>query len=146
MAKFFKTEHITLAKQVLSMGQRCPGFMVRQGRAQVRWTGWLRPSALSGEYKVEIALRQGGFPKARVLEPALQSRPDGQRIPHVYPGKELCLHLPGEWQPRMFVSETTVPWTLLWLLFYEYWQATGEWHGEGEHPPSKSRPQGRQAA
>ena len=34
----------------------------------------------------------------------------------------------------MFIADTIVPWACEWLLHYEIWLATGEWHGGGEHP------------
>jgi hypothetical protein len=35
----------------------------------------------------------------------------------------------------MYIADTIVPWAALWLVFYEYWLATGLWLGGGEHPP-----------
>ncbi len=145
MSRFFKTERLTLAKQLYSMKEKYPQFAPSRKRAQVCWVGPLRPSALSRDYTVEIVLKEGISPRVRVLEPLLKQRSDGEPIPHVYPGNHLCLHLPGEWQPRMFISDSIVPWTLLWLLFYEYWRATGEWIGGGVHPP-RAKSHGRRAA
>lgn len=69
---------------------------------------------------------------------SLRERVPLERIPHVYPGKRLCLYLPrsGEWTHEKYISETIVPWTSLWFYYYEVWDATGEWLGGGEHPSS----------
>ena len=50
----------------------------------------------------------------------------------------LCLHFPGEWDPRMLISETIIPWASEWLYFHELWLATGEWHGGGHNPSPKA--------
>ncbi len=34
----------------------------------------------------------------------------------------------------MRIATTVIPWLLEWLVYYEAWQATGEWLGGGEHP------------
>jgi len=38
----------------------------------------------------------------------------------------LCLSLPGtgEWSPAKRISETIVPWTYLWLWYFEEWLAS----------------------
>jgi hypothetical protein len=50
--------------------------------------------------------------------------------------ERLCLYLPSadEWMPTQLIAETIVPWTSLWLFYYETWHATGEWLGGGDHP------------
>lgn len=100
------------------------------------WTGQLRPASLSAEYTVRVSYKWEGKPRVSVLSPTLHAREDGQPIPHVYDGPELCLYLPKarEWDPSMQLSETILPWTSLWLLYYEAWQSTGVWTGGGVHP------------
>jgi hypothetical protein len=73
-----------------------------------------------------------------LVEPKIQTR-DGVKPPHLYPGDRLCLYRPGtgEWNRRMLLVETIVPWAAEWLLHYELWLATGEWFGGGEHPQIK---------
>ena len=39
----------------------------------------------------------------------------------------------GEWAERMLIAEIIVPWISEWLLHYEIWLVTGEWHGGGMH-------------
>jgi hypothetical protein len=81
-------------------------------------------------------------PHVTLVDPPLQGR-DGRKPPHLYKGDFLCLYLPnsGEWNGQMFLARTIIPWTSEWLLHYEIWLATGEWHGGGIHPPGgKKKP------
>ena len=47
----------------------------------------------------------------------------------------LCLYLPktGEWHDRRLLSGTIVPWSILWLLYFEEWLASDDWKGGGAH-------------
>jgi hypothetical protein len=113
----------------------------REAKAKVKptvlvWTGDLQPTPLSRTYRIEITYLAGRVPKVRVIDPPLESRP-GETLPHVYAGGTLCLHLDGEWTSDMLIVDTTVPWTSEWLINYEIWKATGEWHGGGEWPPRR---------
>jgi hypothetical protein len=103
------------------------------------WTGPIRPSALGEEYQVRITYKLGEKPQVTVVSPELHGRENGSRIPHVYPGKRLCLYFPAarEWGPDKLIADTIVPWAALWLYHYENWHATGEWLGGGIHPTVK---------
>jgi hypothetical protein len=72
---------------------------------------------------------------------------DGRRLPHVYEQAptRLCLFLPGsgEWGAWMRLDQTIVPWTALWLLYFEEWLYSGEWAGGGLHPIVHERARGR---
>jgi len=37
------------------------------------------------------------------------------------------------------MGRTILPWTSLWLHFYEIWLVTGVWHGGGEHSDDGAR-------
>jgi hypothetical protein len=83
------------------------------------------------------------WPRAtlRVLDPELCTRADApdKPVPHLYRNSDgrdsLCLYDPGvesaqsEWQTWMPLATTIVPWTAEWLGYYEFWLATGRWHG-----------------
>lgn len=76
----------------------------------------------------------GAAPRVYVVRPALERR-GGRRPPHLYDGGHLCLYRGAhEWNGRMLVADTTLPWASEWLLFYELWLATGDWLARGEHP------------
>ena len=60
---------------------------------------------------------------------------DGKLVPHVYRDHSLCLFYPRyqEWDYKASWAETIIPWTSLWLYYYEIWLQTGEWLGGGIH-------------
>ena len=66
-------------------------------------------------------------------------------LPHIYWNERsplwpaLCLWDPEEidWGPEMTIATTIIPWTSEWLLFFEYWQISGEFLGPGRHPPRR---------
>lgn len=108
------------------------------GRGQLTWKFSARPSPLSREYRLRITYKQGGTPKVFVENPDLTILAEGENIPHVYKQKptQLCLYLPGtgEWSSDLWIFKTFVPWSVLWLYYFEDWLATGEWKGGGKHP------------
>lgn len=125
------------------MNLSCPWFhLERWDNGSASWRGPVKPSGMSESYDIRILYEMGNSPKVTVVTPELHERADGQAIPHVYTGKRLCLYLPnsGEWSPRKLISETIVPWTSLWLFYYEIWHATGTWAGGGVHPTPKQEP------
>lgn len=83
-------------------------------------------------YRVRISYFPGLVrPQVTVLDPELVSPGPGIKIPHTFKSGRVCLHLNEEWDPSMYLHQTVVPWTCLWLYYYEVWQATGEWLGGG---------------
>ena len=128
-----------------------PAFrVVQSGSRFVRWRGRLRP--ISQVYNVEIRYRvnrntnkpEFGVPRVTVLEPLLRQRVEmpSAPIPHLYRNPDnpelpiLCLYDPdeSEWEPKLSIVKTIVPWTIDWLACYEGWLATGVWTGGGRHP------------
>ncbi len=96
----------------------------------------MQPSELSDFYTIKIKYRLRERPHVSVLAPELMPR-KGERIPHLFPGKELCLfrYKYYEWNSRMHLADTILPWSSIWLLHYEIWHATGVWCGsKQEHP------------
>jgi len=120
-----RTAKLSLAQQALDLRLRFPNGKVRLAAAQLVWTGTIEPTPLSREYRVQVTCRTDRVPQVRVLD-ALEGRP-GESLPHVYRDGTLCLHLPGEWAPDMFIVDSTLAWTAEWLFNYEVWRATGEW-------------------
>ena len=102
------------------------------------WRYLASPTPLSREYSISIRYRQGGSPKTFVDGPDLPALAAGRRLPHVYKQHptELCLYLPGsgQWTAIMRLDLTIVPWSYLWLFYFEDWLATDEWKGGGTHP------------
>ncbi len=140
--RHYSERPIPLAEQVMEMRRYFPNFRTHWYRNVVRWVGELQPRAISQRYRVKIIHQLHKNPAVYVLNPPLVPGQDG-KIPHTYPGKRLCLFHPRrqEWSQHMLVAKTIVPWTCLWLSYYECWQATGEWLGGGEHPALRGRMQ-----
>ena len=53
----------------------------------------------------------------------------------------LCLYLPntGEWTSAMRLDQTIVPWSILWLFYFEEWLVSNEWKGAGVHPGDEDK-------
>lgn len=144
---------VSLASQIRTMRERWPSFTAERGAApkSVRWEGVLtgveQAFTVSISYGLPVLWHDDFYremPVVQVLEPRLRPNPDARDeapLPHVYPyppdppSSPLCLFDPrkGEWHARMLIAKTTVPWAIRWLWYYELWDATGEWHGGGEH-------------
>jgi hypothetical protein len=105
---------------------------------RLTWQYETSPSPLSRAYGIRIALTPRGPPSVTVEWPDLVELTGGRKLPHVYSQKptELCLYLPGtgEWQPWMRIDQTLVPWTSLWLFYFEDWLGSDDWKGGGVHP------------
>jgi hypothetical protein len=73
-----------------------------------------------------------------VRAPNLVALAENRRLPHVYSDDpvRLCLYLPGsgEWHRGLSLATTIVPWTYLWLDYFEEWLVSNEWQGGGVHP------------
>lgn len=80
-----------------------------------------------------------GVPQVFVTQPSLREIADAgtikeRKLPHVYPrdGDPLCLFTGlAEWNSSKLIARTTVPWTCLWLQFFEVWVITNTWEGSG---------------
>ncbi len=90
---------------------------------------------VSPNYHIQIQYRYLKMPRVWVLSPMLPSD-----APHRYSDGSLCLYYPGDgsWTPALPIAQTFVPWTALWLAYYEIWLRTGRWYGlEVPHGQSK---------
>lgn len=134
-----KRHPLNLGRQALVLRQVFPESDISLRVNQLAWTGWLRPTTLSRRFRVYIELGHDGVPRVRVVEPRLETR-EAATPPHTYHDGTLCLYSRGEWNAEMSLALTIVPWTSEWLLNYEIWFATGEWHGGGEWPPRRNKP------
>jgi hypothetical protein len=104
----------------------------------VKWKGRLTPSECGRGYAVELHYQLSDAPAVWVRKPNLKELAGERRLPHVYDQKtqELCLYLPrrGFWKPSRSLAVTILPWTCLWLFYFELWLITDDWAGAGEHP------------
>ena len=123
-------------------------YMLLRGRKDVRGSGrvhlgflrWefeAQPSPTSRQYQLLLEYRVGSAPQVTVRFPDLLDLSGGRRLPHVYSQcpTQLCLFLPSsnEWHPRMMLIETVIPWSFLWLFYFEEWLVSDVWSGGGVH-------------
>jgi len=139
---------LTVAQQYLNLrtNPACAGSGRLRGNV-LTWAFPIAPTSLSRCYDARIEYRQGTSPQVFIDHPDLIELADGRRLPHVYEQSPtlLCLFLPGsgEWSAWMRLDQTVVPWTALWLLYFEEWLFSGKWAGGGLHPVVRERGLGR---
>lgn len=138
MARRGERPDLTPAQQYLFLkNSRVGGGAGTLGAAGLTWEYKERPTLLSRTYTARIEYRRQGIPQVFIKDPDITALADGRDIPHVYKNPlRLCLYLPrsGEWDGRMRIDLTFVPWAAVWLYYFEEWLASGEWKGGGVHP------------
>jgi hypothetical protein len=130
---------VNLARQLVAIRSAIPEARGKINRGQLNCVVPIEPTPASQTYSALIQYRHWKPPRVHIVEPTLALHSDATLLPHVYPGNELCLFYPGEWQHNMLLAATILPWTAEWLLHYEIWLATGEWTGGGCHPTRTHR-------
>ena len=132
---------LSVGQQIVQMHLHFPAFSYRleihRQKRMPTWRGELQPTELSPIYGVQIRYAYPKSPSVWVLTPTLESD-----APHRYSDGSLCLYYPGDrsWTPGLPIAQTLVPWTALWLAFYEIWLRTGTWYGlEAPHKQAKSK-------
>lgn len=126
---------VNLALQSLHILHRFPGFTYRRERGAAVWRGSLQPRPFSQQYRVAVRYKLSSYPTVKVISPALASK-----APHRWSDGALCLYYPKEnpWQRDMLIATTILPWTALWLYYYELWLDTGKWLGPSSHASDPS--------
>jgi hypothetical protein len=121
---------VTPALQHLHISHRFPSFAFSRESGGGAWRGTLQPRESSPAYRVLVRYKVGDVPRVWVTWPKL-----APGAPHLYPGGRLCLYWPREWVWRSdeLIADTILPWTALWLYFYELWLDCGEWLGPSSH-------------
>lgn len=133
-----RERELTVAQQflLLSSNPLCSGSGELK-RERLTWCFSIRPSPLSRCYDVRIEYRSGRPPDIFIDSPDLHRLAGGRELPHVYSDfpPKLCLYLPGafEWSRRHRLDLTILPWTALWLFYFEEWLWSEEWKGGGMH-------------
>lgn len=125
------TRAVNLTRQLVAITAVLPDANCTVRGGELTCTVRLRPSPASQTYTVRLAYRHGRRPKVTVTDPPLELQYGAKALPHVYPGDELCLYFPGEWNHHMLLAATILPWTAEWLLHYELWLVIGYWAGGG---------------
>jgi hypothetical protein len=140
LSKHVWQKPLTPAEQAYFLKLQFPGFRVLTARNELHCVGALQPTATSAVYKVELRYRPPSLrPRVRVLEPPLRLAPGRNKLPHVFDGNELCLHILEDWRPDQRIAEFIIPWISFWLVFYEFWTLTGEWLGGGHEPSTGAK-------
>ena len=129
----------SLFEQMGAIKRGFPDFNVRVESNKLIINGQIKPTARSVSYTVQIEYQCKNVPRVKVLNPKLVKNFNNEEIPHIFPGKILCLYMAKyrEFQFSDFISQTIIPWTSLWLYHYEVWHTSGSWLGGGEHPSKK---------
>jgi hypothetical protein len=129
---------LSIVIQVAGLRDTFPHGTTTWSRFRVKWTGDISPTEYSRLYKVEMVYSLGDFPKVWIKEPNLQELAGNRTLPHVYDSKtqQVCLFVPdGDfWNSDKSLASTVLPWTSLWLYYFEIWLVTDTWHGPGQHP------------
>lgn len=137
--KYFKVKHYTLPELIQQVNEISRIFSIIDKsivRGKLKLILKLKPTDYSIEYKILLTAKQNSEKvKIFVIEPKIVSLKNGNTIPHVFHDNSLCLYYPkhNEWNYREPWAETLIPWTSLWLFYYEIWKETGEWIGGGIH-------------
>ena len=123
--------------QDIHMRPRYPQFKMSGHGARASWVGQLS-SRPGSSYRIRIAYGAFGRPRVFLLDPPMR-----EDCPHTWGGGEMCVFWPKDpdhpgWQPGSWIADTILPWSQLWLHYYELWLETGEWRGpEHGHTGSK---------
>ena len=131
-----KTLNPTQQFMLLKNNPLCQG----EGRVhlgKMEWTYQAQSSPLGRIYTVEIQFQAGSSPDIYVREPDIQLLAGDRDLPHVYHNPlKLCLYRPEkqQWHAKLRIDRTIIPWTALWLYYFEEWLESNDWKGEGEHP------------
>lgn len=117
---------------------------VRNGK--LLWKYEAQSCPLGRIYTVEIQFVAGSSPNVFLREPDIRLLAGDRDIPHVYHNPlRLCLYQPAkqQWHGSLRIDRTIVPWTTLWLYYFEEWLESDDWKGGGEHPVSEDRLENR---
>lgn len=141
---------LTLAQQHLFLRAN-PLLVGADGRltaTEIVWKFDACPDPLSRTYRLRLHYTLGTPPTVTVHSHDLRALSGGREPPHLYHDPDrLCLYLPGtgEWDRSQRLDQTIVPWSFLWLAYFENWLATDEWGGGGEHPDPNAPSTGNRA-
>jgi len=135
-----RRQQLSLGQQIGRMSSKHAQLKLTLKRNKVAWTGDWWPHSLSDTYLIRVSYNLGGRPQIAILKPHLRLAEGKTKLPHTYTGgqADICVHRPEEWNPGLYICDTIMPWISQWLRFYEVWQQTGSWEGEGTHPDKES--------
>jgi hypothetical protein len=147
--------YLSVDKQDAAIRQLFPDFRLTTSSGWIGvWEGQLRPASRTDKIRIVYFRRRffdgwhlsNSYVTVHVVDPLIgELMLDGDDLPHIYWNKRaplwpaLCLWDPAAmyWDPELTIATTIIPWTSEWLLFFEYWQISGEFLGPGRHPPRR---------
>lgn len=136
MAKI-KKKGINIIVQAAKLKKSFPDSVVTTRSNILVWKGTLQPTPLSEAYDIKLEYKIGYHPCVYVINKTLKRVEGIEKLPHVYDTNKqwLCLYYrkAKEWHNQIFIADSIIPWTSEWLFHYEFWLATGKWHGRGIH-------------
>jgi len=133
--RFWRVAVPDAASQGRRIARTFPQFRRVRDERSIEWRGTLCPRP-GCDYTVRIKYQGRKSPKVFLIDPEVD-----ERCPHIWRDKSLCLFWSYDpenrgWQPDSWIAETIIPWTAVWLHYYELWLETGEWRGpDKEHGP-----------
>jgi hypothetical protein len=145
-----KKNKISLIVQAGKLKSMFPDSIIKRNREnKITWEGYIKPSPLSDNYKIQLIYQTGKGIEVFVKEPfPLKLAKNKKSLPHVYSteAQRLCLYYPStrEWDYSQLYTATIIPWTSEWLVHYEIWVATGEWFGGGKHPDNNQKEENKE--
>ena len=124
---------VTIGIQEFHMKIKFPNFkFYKNGHLSFGWIGNLKPTESSAEYTVKIQYDHR-HPRVYICNPEML-----KNAPHQYNDGRLCLYYPKDqsYNNMSIIADTILPWTVLWLYYYEVWIQEGVWWGpEAPHLP-----------
>ena len=118
---------ISIAMQNYLIQNRFPQFRCNGMKGTGIWRGTLQPTIVSPNYHILLKYNLHQSPRVWIEKPEIKDN-----APHRYKDRSLCLYWGKEWlwYPDQDISLTILPWTALWLYYYEIWLDTGDWMAE----------------
>lgn len=139
-----RQKSIRLIDQMIALKRAYPEACCDICRDVLYWSGKMCPSPLSQTYTVRLKYKLKMYPCVTVQGQNLQKLDDPE-LPHKFHVDkekqliEMCLFLSPDFNSRMLLADTVIPWAVEWLYHYEIWLATNEWCGGGKHPDINDR-------
>jgi len=126
LPRWFSPRRLSPAHQALLVLKSFPGFEWREGGCRCVLRGGLQPTETSDVYQVSIQYQPDKTPQVFVTSPEID-----EDAPHLYGDRSLCLFHPSifDWHGGRSLADYIVPWTAMWLYFYEKWEELGAWFG-----------------
>ena len=137
--RFFQKKHYTfpeLLQHCQEVKRSFPTAQTKFCSGKVELLLKLKPTSVSIEYEIKLVARKNKKSvDIFVVNTKIERYENKRRVPHMYSDGSLCLYYPkyNEWSYTDSWAETLIPWTSLWLFYYEIWIETGEWLGGGIH-------------